>query len=104
MTTTDDLPGRLRDSYSRIIGEHHLDVPQLLKAAKEIERLRDVESERNQLIRWQAEAVEVLKRWDQVADLVPGSFLVLGANRSACVHAYIDHLRAENRALQRGGE
>ena len=54
------------------------------------------------LVRWQAEAVEVLKRWDQVADLVPGSFLVPGANRSACVHAYIDHLQTWNRALHRG--
>jgi hypothetical protein len=34
------LPQRLRGSYHRIIGEHHLDVPQLLKAANEIERLR----------------------------------------------------------------
>lgn len=53
-------------------------------------------AERDQLIRWQAEAVEALKRWDQVADLVPGSFLVPGANRSACVHAYIDHLQTAN--------
>jgi hypothetical protein len=35
------LPQRLRDSYHRIIGEHHLDVPQLLKAANEIEHLWD---------------------------------------------------------------
>lgn len=66
------------------------------------DRCAEAEAERDQLVRWQAEAVEVLKAWDQVADLVPGSFLVLGARRSACVHAYIDHLQAENRALHRG--
>lgn len=66
------------------------------------DRCAEVERERDQLIRWQTEAVEVLKGWDQCADLVPGSFLVLGARRSACVHAYIDHLQAENRALHRG--
>jgi hypothetical protein len=65
------------------------------------DRCAATERERDELIRWQAEAVEVLKAWDQVADLVPGSFLVLGARRSACVHAYIDHLQAENRALVR---
>ena len=65
------------------------------------DRCADLEAERAQLVRWQAEAVEVLKAWDQVADLVPGSFLVLAARRSACVHAYIDHLQVENRALVR---
>ena len=65
------------------------------------DRCADVQAERDQLVRWQAEAVEVLKAWDQVADLVPGSFLVLAARRSACVHAYIDHLQVENTALVR---
>lgn len=60
-----------------------------------------LEAERDQLIAWQTEAVEVLARWDRVAEMVPGAFKVAGARRSDCALAYIDHLRAENLALTR---
>lgn len=116
---TDDILAVLH-TFRPDVSDHDVSTWVLVRAADEIERLRDdvarllnrcvlldeelaeTQAERFQLIRWQAEAVEVLKAWDQVADLVPGSFLVLGARRSACVHAYIDHLQAENRALHRG--
>ena len=115
MNTTDrltNLPSILRGIASDEEIRSPDDLRALNDAATEIEVLRETvldltgdyraaRAESEQLIRWQAEAVEVLKAWDQVADLVPGSFLVLGARRSACVHAYIDHLQADNRALVR---
>jgi hypothetical protein len=64
--------------------------------------------ERQQLIRWQAEATEVIMRWERCAEQVPPGRMMLGARRSDCVYAYIDHLhneldatRAEVRELRR---
>jgi hypothetical protein len=52
-------------------------------------------AERAQLITWQAAALESFKQWQRCLELVPGSRLIPGAQQSACVYAYIDHLHGE---------
>lgn len=56
---------------------------------------RAMREERDRLERWKADALSVIDRWDDIADDMPATFLILGARRSDCVAAYIDHLQAE---------
>ena len=69
--------------------ETALDAIALIKAQQaEIERLR----------RWKAEAMEVLRRWDEVADMVPAR---IGDLKSDAVAAEIERLRAERAVTDR---
>jgi hypothetical protein len=56
------------------------------------------QAEIKQLSRWKAEAIEVLNRWDAVADMVP---ICLGDRKSDAVAAEIERLRAERAVTDR---
>lgn len=75
----------------------------LIMAMRAVKQLRvDLEAAlaaEQRLLVWQANAFQTVKGWSRVGDLVPGSFRLPGARLSDCTHAYIDHLREENRTL-----
>jgi hypothetical protein len=53
----------LREAHRRIVATHHIDVPQLLWAAQEIERLRKALAEQTDSARrWQNRAHNARKR------------------------------------------
>lgn len=71
----------------------------LLELSRLKAELATVTQERDRLSAWQADAFQTVKAWSRVGDLVPGSFKVPGARLADCTHAYVDHLREENRTL-----
>jgi cell wall assembly regulator SMI1 len=52
------------------------------------------------LMRWKQEAMEVLARWDAVADKVPKAWMPLGKSKAESTGRYIEHLEARIAELQ----
>lgn len=71
----------------------------LLELSRLKAELATVTQERDRLLAWQTAAFQTVKAWSRVGDLVPGSFKVPGTRLADCTHAYVDHLREENRTL-----
>lgn len=49
------------------------------------DRIASLEAEVAKLLRWKAEAVEVMAAWDEVAELIP---MALGESRAAAVRSW----------------
>lgn len=65
-----------------------------------LEEIEKINKELRALRRWKAEAVIVLQRWDEVADLVPENHVTIGSHKSYNVSRYIEWIQNENQTLK----